>query len=74
MRQVVPAFTQFVQMPFASNITPTQSKLTKICVSNIRISIMIGIMALDYAFALMGPGSIAGEGEIISIAARLDAP
>ena len=50
MRPVVPAFTRFVQMPFASNVALTRSKPSKTCAPKMRIFNMIATMALDYAF------------------------
>ncbi|MDC1191535.1 hypothetical protein N8132_01360 [Candidatus Puniceispirillum sp.] len=49
MRQVVPVFPRFVQMPFASNVTPTQSTPTETCAPKMRRFNMIATMALDYA-------------------------
>jgi len=69
MRQVVPVFTQFVQMPFASNRTRQQSKPPKDAYLNNGHENGFGCCLQS-----MGPGTIAGEGKIISIGTRLDAP
>ena len=77
MRQVVPVFTRFVQMPFASNLTLPQSKP----LPNINPKQAFKNMYFDNEFEngfglcwrSMGPGTIAGKGEIISVGARLDA-
>ena len=74
MRQVVPVFTRFVQIPFTSNLIRPQSKPP----SNMHPRDAYFDYDCENGFGLcvrsMGPGTIAGKGEIISIGARLDAP
>ena len=74
MRQVVPVFTRFVQMPFARAVTPTAVKATR----NMHLKHTHFDYDCNNGFGLcvrsMGPGTIAGKGKIISIGARLDAP
>ena len=73
MRQVVPVFTQFVQMPFASNRTRPQSKPQSKPPKDAYLN-----NGHENGFGCclqsMGPGTIAGKGKIISIGARLDMP
>ena len=74
MRQVVPVFTQFVQVPFALDARlpdlKHQPKATPkdACLDNGHEN------GYGLCWRLMGPGTIAGKGKIISIGARLDAP
>ena len=70
MRQVVPVFTRFVQMPFASKRTRPHSKPPQ------KDAYLNNEHENGFGFCLrsMGPGTIAGKGEIISVGARLDAP
>ena len=83
MRQVVPVFTRFVQMPFAHDARLTRSKANPIQGTNLKPPVKAPRDAYlhngyesGYGLCLrsMGPGTIAGKGKIISIGARLDAP
>ena len=78
MRQVVPVFNRFVQMPFARDAGLTQSKRQSKATNQIHLkdANLNNGHENGFGFCLrsMGPGTIAGKGKIISIGARLDAP
>ena len=83
MRQVVPVFTRFVQMPFAHDARLTRSKANPIQGTNLQPPVKAPRDAYLHngyengcglCLRSMGPGTIAGKGKIISIGARLDAP
>ena len=79
MRQVVPVFTRFVQMPFAHDARLTRSKAP---IQSHQSKATPKDAYLDNGYEngcglflrSMGPGTIAGKGKIISVGARLDAP
>ena len=83
MRQVVPVFTRFVQMPFAHDARLTRSKANPIQGTNLKPPVKAPRDAYLHNgyengcglfLRSMGPGTIAGKGKIISVGARLDAP
>ena len=78
MRQVVPVFTRFVQMPFARDARLTQSKRQSKATNQIHLKdadLNNGHKTgCRLCLRSMSPGTIAGKGKIISIGARLDAP
>ena len=78
MRQVVPVFTRFVQMPFARDARLTQSKRQSKATNQNHVKDANLHNGYENGCGLclqsMGPGTIAGKGKIISIGARLDAP
>ena len=78
MRQVVPVFTRFVQMPFARDARLTQSKRQSKATNQNHVKDANLHNGHENGCRLclrsMSPGTIAGKGKIISIGARLDAP
>ena len=82
VRQVVPVFTRFVQMPFAHDARLIRSKANpiqgqpKATNHPAQDAYLYNGYENDCGLCLLsiGPGTIAGKGKIISIGTRLDAP